>query len=429
MVAAVHEVEVASVACPEVPDGYQPLAATSIRFEDTSGQSVASLATDTCGRFSGFIPEQAVQAVAQPAGAQPIAQPVSSLAQGSTPVVISSLPTGASYVISVLQHLGGDQLALSVTDSLTGKSVLGLTSADVSVSVAGSGVGVDGVSYGSSQTSSAASVAMVLDRSGSMGTTVTGTNKTQQQIAALAAHALLDGFRSGVDEAGVVMFGSSEKIINDTVLSALNWVTPDGQARNPYTFSTTGLTSSMPSLRPVVDLYNSRSKIYRSNRTSTLADEVHPDTGDWRVSSSSSALPSGATAFYDATSAGLSLLDGARHPRRLVVAMTDGQNNSSTKTLPIVVAEARAKGIPVYAVAVGKATDVDEADLQSLAQQTGGDYRRVEGTDLTGAFQGIQTGIRFQYLTDLASAPISGQTVVVSVSRGGLKVSRSLLIP
>lgn len=414
--------------CPDVPDGYEPLASLEVRFTDNAGTVLSTLTTDSCGGFSGSVSPLATIATAQPATASPITQPVSSLVTvaGAPRPVVSTLPAGAEYVIGVVQDLGSARVALTVSDSQTGKAVLGLTPADFSFAVATAPVGLSSLSYGASQAQGNASVAVVLDSSGSMGTLVGTTGRSRYQIAALAAHELLNGLTSGADEAVITLFSSGIYTMNDATLAALSWVDPAGAAIPAYSFSASGRTQNMAALRPVVDAYNPRSQIYRAVGTGATTDPVHPDTGNLRLAGSY--RYGGSTAFYDGAITGVNQLGAAVNARKIVVAMTDGQENASSARLADVVAAAQAQSIPIFTVAFGRASDVDEVSMQTIADQTGGQYRRVEGADLAGLFQGIQTGIRFQYVATLASAPASGSVLSITLTRGGAPVTRTLTI-
>jgi hypothetical protein len=415
--------------CPDIPDGYQPLAGVALEFRDSAGTVLATIDTDACGAFSGTVPATATVATAQPgAGGSPITQPVSSLitVAGEPATLVSTLPAGATYVFSVVQDLGAAKIAMTISDSLTGKAVLGLIDADFSFASAAAPVDLASLNYGASQAQSNASVSLVLDSSGSMGTAVGTTGKSRFQLAALAAHELLNGLQTGADEANVTIFSSRIFPMNDTSMAALNWVDTAGVTIADYAFSATGKTQTIAALRPVIDAYNPRSQIYRSNANSATADAVHPDTGNRRISSG---YPyAGSTAFYDGTITGIDALTGALNPRKIVVSMTDGRENASSATLPTVIATAKAQNVPVFTVAFGDATEVDEVDMQAIADQTGGQYRRVEGLDLAGLFQGIQTGIRFQYVATLAAAQASGTVLTITLTRGATPVTRTITI-
>lgn len=110
------------------------------------------------------------------------------------------------------------------------------------------------------------------------------------------------------------------------------------------------------------------------------------------------------------------------------MALTDGQDNSSSASLDQVVAQATAAGTPLYTVGFGSSTEVNETEMQAMADATGGEYKRVEGADLTGLFQSIQTGIRFQYVAGFASAFASGTVVGTTITAYGKTVSRELTV-
>ncbi len=410
--------QAASAACPAVPDGYDPLASLTVSFRDAADIEVASLTTDACGNFAGDVPSTATTVKAAPTGATPIEQPVSGFT-GAAPALASAMPATADLVISVLQDLGSGKVALSVTDSLTGKSVLGLGGTNFAFKTGANPVVPTGVAYGAS-TAQSASVALVLDASGSMSTRVGTTGKTRNQLAAASAHELLNGLTSGADDAGVVVFDSDSVVINDASLASMRWIDAAGASVAPYTFSVTGMTSTIAQLRPIADLYNENSAIYRNG-----TDPVHAATGSLRLAWSPFG---GATAYYDGTSDGLALVAQGGNARKIVVAMTDGENNSSRKSIDTVIAEAKTAGIPLYTVAFGEAREVDEAGMQRMAAETGGEYKRVEGADVTGLFQSIQTGIRFQYVASFASAFGSATVLTSTVSAGGKQATRDLTI-
>jgi len=78
----------------------------------------------------------------------------------------------------------------------------------------------------------------------------------------------------------------------------------------------------------------------------------------------------GTTAFYDAIIAGLKQLNGAEG-MNVIVALTDGNDNSSYASLVKTVNEAKQMDIPVYVVGLG---DVNRAMLSQIATETGGQF-------------------------------------------------------
>ena len=118
-----------------------------------------------------------------------------------------------------------------------------------------------------------------------------------------------------------------------------------------------------------------------------------------RLEAGSEAIEDG-TAIGSAISAGLNRLRDLDSESRIVILMTDGQNNSGSVN-PLTAAEAaELLGVKVYAIGVGTRgvapmpyTDVfnrkryrnvevniDEETLQKIAKQTGGEYFRADTT-------------------------------------------------
>lgn len=132
----------------------------------------------------------------------------------------------------------------------------------------------------------------------------------------------------------------------------------------------------------------------------------------------SHADPWGVTSLYDAIAETSRRLGTRTSPRRAIVVLTDGLDNSSALTPPEVSALASAIDAPVYVVATGPRIDrtmrADRtasraagktADLQDLAMWTGGDLLWVNGADEAAvrAFQ-ILTELRHQYLIAIDSS-------------------------
>ena len=107
------------------------------------------------------------------------------------------------------------------------------------------------------------------------------------------------------------------------------------------------------------------------------------------------------TAIGDALTTAINQLRGVKSKSKIVILMTDGQNNSGA-VAPLTAAEAaQALGIKVYTVGIGRQgtapmpvfsngqkvgyqdepVDVDEETLQQIAQMTGGKYYRADTTE------------------------------------------------
>jgi|GEM_PF-732777 len=78
----------------------------------------------------------------------------------------------------------------------------------------------------------------------------------------------------------------------------------------------------------------------------------------------------GSTAFYDALDKGLRALEG-RSGIKVIVALTDGEDNSSSVSMRRVIRKAKDAGVPLYVIGLG---DVNKPVLRKLARQTDGDF-------------------------------------------------------
>ena len=113
------------------------------------------------------------------------------------------------------------------------------------------------------------------------------------------------------------------------------------------------------------------------------------------------AIDGNQTAIGSALSAAVNRLRDLKSKSRIVVLMTDGQNNAG-KVPPLVAAEAaQALGVKVYTIGVGtrgfapmpardafgrkvyvrQAVDIDEDTLKKIAEKTGGKYYRADSTE------------------------------------------------
>ncbi|MFN8713836.1 MAG: VWA domain-containing protein [Bacteroidota bacterium] len=102
----------------------------------------------------------------------------------------------------------------------------------------------------------------------------------------------------------------------------------------------------------------------------------------------------GGTAFYDGVDEALrSLVTHKGH--RAVVALTDGQDNSSSTSLDALINLANKLKIPVYVVGLG---NVDSHPLQRLATETGGEYHYTnDPKQLNALFLRISNKIKAVY--------------------------------
>jgi Ca-activated chloride channel homolog len=140
--------------------------------------------------------------------------------------------------------------------------------------------------------------------------------------------------------------------------------------------------------------------------------------------------PQGNTALYDAvTSAAERLSDNDRPARRIIIVVSDGEENQSRGTLDETIAAVTKAEAVVYSVNDGDDVDTDpgkqgETVLTTLAQSTGGAYFHAsEDGEIGSAFSKIRKELRSQYAlaykpSDLSVAGFHALKVLV----GNLKV-------
>ena len=91
--------------------------------------------------------------------------------------------------------------------------------------------------------------------------------------------------------------------------------------------------------------------------------------------------PEGGTLLYDATFYGVETLAAARRPgKKAVVVLTDGVDESpgSRRTDEDVIEAAKAAGVPLYMLGLGRAGEINEPVMKKMAGATGGDTSTPE---------------------------------------------------
>jgi VWFA-related protein len=141
-------------------------------------------------------------------------------------------------------------------------------------------------------------------------------------------------------------------------------------------------------------------------------------------------LPAAVTELYRATIKGIDNT-ATRDPenRKAVVVITDGRNNSFSPnvTSDTVIADANAKGIPVFTIGLG--AESDWADLEKIASDTGGQfYPSYQIDDLEEDFiklaeSLIKNQFVFTYSSALPGGAPAPATLTVEADYKGLKGS------
>jgi VWFA-related protein len=202
---------------------------------------------------------------------------------------------------------------------------------------------------------------MLIDHSGSM------SSGTKMADASAAALAFLEELQNGRDSLGVIAFDDTF-----TVLGGLQ-VMDDG--------ARAGLRSQIGALHPA-----------------------------------------GGTAYYDAIYKAADMLKDVPG-RKVVLALTDGVDTSSSRSLGRMIDYAQDNSIVVYTIGLGM--DVQTSTLEQIAQETGGQYyEEPTGGDLAQLYTDIAQSLQSEYsLTYESPTPqLDGTTrqveVTVKVSTG-----------
>jgi Ca-activated chloride channel homolog len=121
----------------------------------------------------------------------------------------------------------------------------------------------------------------------------------------------------------------------------------------------------------------------------------------------------GDTAIYDAVSAACQQLAKVRDTqtvRRVIILMTDGEDNSSHIGLKKAEEVAQRDECAVYVMSINAGIDreQEQADraMKELSEVTGGDFLRVRADDLTTPFSNIDKELRSQYLMSYKPAKV-----------------------
>lgn len=114
-------------------------------------------------------------------------------------------------------------------------------------------------------------------------------------------------------------------------------------------------------------------------------------------------MPTGGTALYDAVFTG-TLQFGTRQgqSKNILIALTDGRDTNSQKSLAQAIAQAQSAGVAIYTIGLGK--DADQDVLQRIATETGGKfYYAPSGEQLQNLYRQIAEVLQKEYAIDFES--------------------------
>lgn len=105
--------------------------------------------------------------------------------------------------------------------------------------------------------------------------------------------------------------------------------------------------------------------------------------------------PQGETALFDATYAAVATLDASGlSGRRVVIAMSDGVDNSSRHRVEEVIARAKESKVPLFMLGFGREKEVDQVVMRRMAKETGGEYYHAKNEkDLIQIFENLSIKI------------------------------------
>ncbi|MBN1483452.1 MAG: VWA domain-containing protein [Chloroflexia bacterium] len=111
--------------------------------------------------------------------------------------------------------------------------------------------------------------------------------------------------------------------------------------------------------------------------------------------------PDGGTAFYDAVYAAVDQLEHASG-RPAIIALTDGLDNESRRSLAQLISHAQERYLPIYTIGLGR--DAEEGSLRRLAEETGGLYFYApSGDELVDLYTTLAQELQNEYVLEYTS--------------------------
>lgn len=404
--------------CFGVPDGYTPLANATVNQVDAFGAPAAPTTTaDSCGMFVSAAGASVVALDVAAPNYRPVRTSVIAFQDpdgNQLPDALTLIPTTSSYQLSGVRLQNQTRLLFSLTDSATNKAILGVVPGQISVTNNGAPAAIQSFGYGATLSQVPASVAMVLDASGSMW-------GTPLQVAAASAR-LFVSRKTSTDELSLTVFDNKVYFLDPTGTDAMiakgGGLTFSDGAGLPIGLQppANGYSTNPSFAEQMLKLYDNQSEAWsRTDPFFRVASGYYPYGGS--------------TALYSAALKGVESL-GSSTNRRYAIVMTDGYDNASgTNTADTVINAAKASNVATFTVAAGSSVDANA--LQRIASETGGTYTQVRDMtqvqNLSAVFDAIRTNIAYGYAADLSNAAAPG-TLTLSLDIGGSVVESVLTV-
>ncbi len=370
-----------------IPGGYLPLADANVTYVDENGTEVSSTVTDRCGRFYSNVETAGLTLVKiRKNGYHTMLSDISSFDNGGKGWgIVSTADINNSFAVRV--NAEGESLSYqrasglfkySVIDTKTGRAVLGIPRDAVKIYVDKNETNVTSYIFNDLD----ADLVLTLDASGSMESEWTDANGTSIgtgfDVTYHVSKTFIDEL-SGNSQLGITIFDDKIDFIDRSFINSLNL---DGDV--PY--ASDGFERNKVNSKFVIDIYHPHSHVYDVNNTTLIPEYPYTTKQEYRWG--------GLTAYIDAASKAVEKLNKRPSQRKLSILMTDGGDNSSSKTISDVIREARAAKVTFYTISIGPYTDTK---LQSLAESTGGLYIKADGSDLGEKFADILSEIQYFY--------------------------------
>ena len=192
---------------------------------------------------------------------------------------------------------------------------------------------------------------------------------------------------------------------------------PSMHASKPST--TVAGTAFIRRLRP-----GDRATVGVFSRTVTLDRALTSDTDELigRLGVSSPVMAG--TALWDALNAAMAVLED-EPGRRVVLVLTDGDDNTSEMTSVAMAERAIREGVMVYAIGIRGTEGRLSRGLKDLARDTGGFFFELKPSDnLTSVFQRVADELHAQYLIGFSPGVLDGRAhrLQLKARRPGLTV-------
>jgi len=224
----------------------------------------------------------------------------------------------------------------------------------------------------------------------------------------------IDCYVTVTDSSGNPITGLADTnfvVYEDNVRELPITVTPIGTTQSPISVAIVIDRSGSMSGQPISDAKTAASSFVDNLKPSDRASVIsfnesvsidQPFTSDKNAlkNAINSLSAGGMTAIYDAAYTALSLLSSELNPRKAIILLTDGADNSSSFTPDSVIKYANFLGIPIHTIGLGLTPGSNEENaLKNLSKSTGGRYfYSPTSSQLIDLYNLISQQIQAQYL-------------------------------